>query len=1031
MEMGVEFSMIQGLEVGYHDVISGVALLLYVAVFAIVVWNRPLTKEARVFAFYLVAMAWWQGGALLLSMSQSVQMATVAYQAMVSSALISVLFWYHFTLAFVGVRKRWQNRVLKLGYGLATLLGVLLWTVPAAFFAEITLSELGLYLIAVMAPLAYVAAIPLFGYQGLGAANLISAYRRTRSGVVRNRLRYLMLGLWLVLLGTLTNFSYTMADYGLDILGNAANALIIAYVIYRYKLLDIGLVLRKGLAYSLFTGLLAGIYLLLVFLAQQQIQGFRLPPGGLIIAIMVSIALAIIFQPLRDGVQRWIDRIFFRTPYDPEALLRELGQKMQSTLDLEALAKVLMEGLGHATGVDSMSFFVREADGRFRVVAHLHPERNGRGSTLHSDHPLVRHMANTGDILTRSDFDRTPTFLSMWGSEQRDLGALGAEVFVPMIVKSELMGILALGPKKSGAIYDITDRNVLMTLANQVAVLIENARLYSTASQRARALAGLMQAGRAINSTLRLQDVLSHLMGTAMATLDGDSGLLYLRGRETDEWRLEVSKGVVEGERVQPENWHAAVDIVAREKGPISLPRLQSDLSPRWWAAARMGVGKSLWAPIRRGDNVLGVINVGRGRRGSPMGSREADLLEILAGQAAVAIDNALLFADAESSLHELKQTQGQLIQAEKLSAIGELVAGVAHELNNPLTGVLGYAQLLLRSESDPQVQESLKRIVDDATRCRQIVKNLLAFARKRVAEKQCVDINQVIRATVELRAYQLRIEDIHVVLDLAEDLPPTMADPQQLQQVFVNLISNAEYAMRDQEAERQLKVRTSIIDDDRLIVRWEDTGCGIPSENMDHIFDPFFTTKQTGEGTGLGLSLSYGIIQDHGGEIRVESTVGEGAAFIIELPLVGPLEVKAQDEGGAEEKKSMVKRKCRGLVVDDEKSIVQLAVKVLENLGVEAQAAQDGDEAWRLIQSEPYDLIILDIKMPGMDGRQVYERILSQDPALAKQVLFMTGDTSALTTRSFLDELGVNCLEKPFDIDELEQVVRRMLEGV
>jgi signal transduction histidine kinase/CheY-like chemotaxis protein len=1028
--MGVELSMLQGLELDYHDVISGIALLLYLALLAIVVWNRPFNREARVFSMYLVTMACWQAGSLLLSISQNIQMATVGYQVMFSGVMVAVVFWYHFTLAFVGVRKRWQNHVLRIGYVLAMWLAVLAWTSIDLFFVKLELSELGVYVISMMGPAIYIPSVFVFGYQGLGASNFISAYRRTRSDVVRNRLRYLLLGLVLVILGTLTNFSSEMAAYGLDILGNLINAAIIAYVIFRYQLLDIGLVLRKGLAYSLFTGLLAAIYFLMVFLAQQRIQGFSLPPSGLITAVIVSIGLAIVFQPLRDRVQLWIDRIFRRTPYDPEELLGVLGQEIRSTLDLEELAKVLMDGLGRAMKVDSMSFFVRETDGQFAVVARMNPEQNGREFSLRDDHPLVSHLEDTGDILTRSDFDRTPTFLSLWGSEQRDLLALGAEVFVPMIVKSELLGILALGAKKSGTIYDTTDRNVLITLANQGAALIENARLYSAASQRARALAGLMQASRTINSTLRLQDVLSHLMGTAMDTLDGDSGLLYLRDSETGEWQLAVSKGVSEGQGIQPENWRAAIDIVAQEKEPISLPRLQSDPSPRWWAAARAGVGKSLWAPIRRGDHVLGVVNISRTREGPPMGSREADLLEILAGQAAVAIDNALLFSEAESSLEELQQTQSRLIQAEKLSAVGELVAGVAHELNNPLTGVLGYSQLLLRTESDPQVQEGLERIVDDATRCRRIVQNLLAFARKRSAEKQYVDINHIIRVAVELRAYQLRMEDIHVVLDLAEDLPPTMADPQQLEQVFVNLINNAEYAMRDMESEKQLKVSTDIVND-RLIVRWEDNGCGIPPENMDHIFDPFFTTKQPGEGTGLGLSLSYGIVHDHGGEIHAESTFGEGAAFILELPLAGPSDVSPQDEELTEEGSTVAKKKCRGLVVDDEKSIVQLAVTVLERLGVEARSAQDGDEAWRLIQSEPYDLIILDIKMPGMDGRQVYERIRSRDPVLAKQVVFMTGDTSTLTTRSFLDELGVSYLEKPFLIDELEKVVGQLLEGV
>jgi two-component system NtrC family sensor kinase len=235
----------------------------------------------------------------------------------------------------------------------------------------------------------------------------------------------------------------------------------------------------------------------------------------------------------------------------------------------------------------------------------------------------------------------------------------------------------------------------------------------------------------------------------------------------------------------------------------------------------------------------------------------------------------------------EQVQLQEQLVQSAKLSAIGQMISGVAHELNNPLTTVMGYAQLLLVGELDETVKADLQRIYDDALRAQRIVQDLLTFARQKKPERSPTDINETLERTLALRAYALEMDSIKLVTEFEEDLPWTMADGYQLQQVFLNIINNSYQAMAQQGKAGTLAVRSECIGGNTIRVTFGDTGPGIPDEVLKRIFDPFFTTKDVGMGTGLGLSVSHGIIQEHGGRIWAESDPGQGAVFVVELPVV------------------------------------------------------------------------------------------------------------------------------------------------
>ena len=379
------------------------------------------------------------------------------------------------------------------------------------------------------------------------------------------------------------------------------------------------------------------------------------------------------------------------------------------------------------------------------------------------------------------------------------------------------------------------------------------------------------------------------------------------------------------------------------------------------------------------------------------------------------------------------KLLQQQLIQSEKLSAIGELIAGIAHELNNPLTGVMGYSQLLqLRKDLDDRAKESLLKINNLALRCQKIVQNLLSFARKQKPERTVSDINEILEKTVELRNYELQVNNIEISWERETDLPKTIVDVHQLQQVFLNVITNAEQAMLEANGKGKLLIRTSTdLSNQRILVEIIDDGPGISQAHRKKIFDPFFTTKEVGKGTGLGLSLSYGIIQEHGGNIYVQSRAGEGATFTIELPILSqlPEEIAAAPEliPIAPQFESLIRDK-RILVVDDEKYILDFFVEIFQTIPKYVDIANNGRAAMEKIQVKSYDLVITDFRMPLMSGKELFGWIKEHRPELIKRVIFVTGDTFSDDTRSFLENNDNRFLTKPFKIDEVKEVIQQTL---
>jgi len=376
----------------------------------------------------------------------------------------------------------------------------------------------------------------------------------------------------------------------------------------------------------------------------------------------------------------------------------------------------------------------------------------------------------------------------------------------------------------------------------------------------------------------------------------------------------------------------------------------------------------------------------------------------------------------------ERKQLELKAQISSRLASVGEMAAGVAHEINNPLTGITGYAQLLLERKDLPEhIIADLEAINDGARRVAGIVQRLLAFSRQTKPERKLVDINELIESTLVLRAYHLRVNNIDVVTRLAPGLLQTVVDPGQIQQVLLNLIVNSETEMKLAHDKGKLTVTTEITDN-IIKVSVKDNGPGIRPEIMERIFDPFFTTRDVGQGTGLGLSLCYGIMAEHNGRIYAKSHPGKGATFIIELPII--TEVAPLEQTTPVAQKRGKKMKASILVVDDENIVRDIAKRVLSAEGHKVDISGNGLEALSKIKGKEYDLILLDIKMPGMNGIDLYKRIQKVAQHVSRKVVFMTGDIMGPDTEKFLDKTRASHIEKPFDAKQLNTTVHNALNN-
>jgi signal transduction histidine kinase len=378
----------------------------------------------------------------------------------------------------------------------------------------------------------------------------------------------------------------------------------------------------------------------------------------------------------------------------------------------------------------------------------------------------------------------------------------------------------------------------------------------------------------------------------------------------------------------------------------------------------------------------------------------------------------------------ETRDIYHQLLQAEKMAALGQTISGVAHELNNPLATILSWAERLSqRTALEPSVRRGLDTIFSESERAARIVRNLLTFARKRQTTRAMVDVNQVVRETLALRAYEQRVSNIMVIDALAAGLPQVFADGHQVQQVLLNLIINAEQAMLQANGRGILVLRTwHDPDQESVILEINDDGPGIPDEVQPKIFDPFFTTKEVGKGTGLGLTVAYAIVQEHGGRIRLESRVTAGTSFYVELPITGAKLPPAPVTRGRMQLPVEPPADASILIVEDETPLAIAVMDMLRDAGYVVDHAADGEEALSKVKQQAFDLVICDLKMPRLDGKAFYRTLADAVPGLAKRVIFVTGDVAGTEAERFLEESGCRWLAKPFRLGDLLRAVREGL---
>ncbi|HML96530.1 MAG TPA: GAF domain-containing protein [Thermodesulfobacteriota bacterium] len=639
-------------------------------------------------------------------------------------------------------------------------------------------------------------------------------------------------------------------------------------------------------------------------------------------------------------------------------------------------------------------------------------------------------MLNIEDIHKSSDIGPT-------GRRAGFHGVLG----LPIDLDGKTIGVIWFARYKEEK-FTRSEVELLTTIGSQIAIAVSRAKQRQELEEKNHNLSVLSALAERVHRSADLGFMYDTFLEVTKDLCIYNTMALYLveQGEEGKRAVLQLEKGVgpdyIEHASIIPESegvtWH-----VIRSGEPVYYDELSGGENPLGPAGRRLGHKAIFSMPIKYGVQTMGVINFGSTEK-EFFDKSDIEIMLSLGNQMGTAIAKVKMLEEAreraielEKLYTDLKLTQDQLIQSEKLASLGQLVSSIAHEINNPLTPILGYSQMLLAQPDieDEKRDRFLQVIHQSADKVRKIVENLLSFARKDKPQREYADVNEILESAIEFRQYQLNLENIDVVKGLDPGLPKTMLDSNQIQQVFTNIILNAYHAMTSsRQNEGRLEVRSGVNDAGMIEVTFRDTGPGIPADIQNKIFDPFFTTKPTGVGTGLGLSVSYGIIKEHDGSIAVESDAGkDGTVFRITLPVLDIkdyLGVDEEEDSGPRMETADVSNGRIVMIVEDEELVTALVTGILESDGYSVEVAVNGEEALSKVSGVAYDFIVCDIKMPQMNGKEFYRRLKAMGTGLERRILFITGDPST-ETLDFIEETGNRFLSKPFKIEEFREVVK------
>ena len=677
------------------------------------------------------------------------------------------------------------------------------------------------------------------GFLGLAflAAGLVfyKNYREAPSGVLRQQLKWLTGG---TLIGSVPFALFYVLPFAFDVvparwmsfsvLGLALIPLCFGYAVIRYRLMDVDIIFKRGLAYTAATAAVAAVYFALIALISLIFNAQATGPIGGMIAVVTS---AFLFQPFRQGIQARLDRFFYRDRLDYRRTLIEFGRTLTNEVRLEPMLGSVMDRLSQTLLVDRLAIFVEDSlqPGEMRLA---------RSMGVRLAEPLDLTFLSRAE---RAEFARGPLFFEspraahdVADSVRYTLEQLDLNYFVPCRIREHTVAVLGLGKTVDGDFLSSDDVELVETIAGYVAVALDNSQLYSSLEQKALEIARLKDFSENIVESLNV--------GVLAVDLEGI----------VESWntRAEQLFGV------------SRQDAVGRQLRALLPEQLTAEVESRGDLEQVTGIYKQR---LQHQGKTL-TLNVSITPLVSKSGERIGRLLLI-------------------DDVTQRERMEEQLSQTEKLTSLGLLAAGVAHEVNTPLAVISNYIQMLAKQmpEGDPR-QAIIDKIVKQTFRASEIVNNLLNFSRTGAGDVRNISVNQVLEETLSLMAHPLKSSQIHVVKQLADSLPAVRGSANKLQQVFLNLFLNARDAM---PGGGMLEIRTSA-HNGSVEIEIADTGAGIPREHIHRIFDPFFTTKASGRGTGLGLSVSYGIIKEHAGKIDVRSTPGKGTSFHVEFPAVG-----------------------------------------------------------------------------------------------------------------------------------------------
>jgi len=557
--------------------------------------------------------------------------------------------------------------------------------------------------------------------------------------------------------------------------------------------------------------------------------------------------------------------------------------------------------------------------------------------------------------------------------------------------------------------------------------ITEKKRAEDEVRRRNRELNALNAMAVIATQSFDLDEILNLTLRQMISLLGAEAGSIYLADIEGPTFRRRAWWGHNNAERSHSSDVHLPQgfgDLVTRSRAEVITEEYLPHL-PQNAAEFIRGDGESswIWVLLWSKDAPIGIMGLSS-RKGREYSSNDENLLVAVGRQLATTIEKVRLYEETSRAYEDLRKTQEQLLQSEKMSAVGQLIAGVAHELNNPLTAILGYAQLLESEGLSERASEFVSKLFKQAQRTHRVVQNLLSFARQRKPQKQQIDLCKVLDETLLLRDYDLKTNNIVVERELDSSLPPVTADPHQLEQVFLNIINNAVDAMLESASGGTLRVSV-YAKDGQLHAEFNDSGPGIKEPKR--IFEPFYTTKSVGKGTGLGLSICYGIIQEHGGTIVAANRDEGGAKIQVRLPAATG--AAAETSMPAPRRDSAVEGRI--LLAESEEAVLEFERDVLAGAGAQVVTCMSGEELRSLLNNQAFDAVIMDGKMSGGGLIESYSWISENLPGLEKHLLVTFASLAEPEVREFLQNHQVPYLVKPFEVGDLIGHARRLVQKV